>query len=58
VKHFLWMAVFAALTAVVFGAVAKGTNRDRMIYGLKVFGEFMLIGLALAWLLYFLPFKY
>jgi hypothetical protein len=57
VTHFLWMAVFAALTAVVFGAVAKGTNRDRMIYGLKVFGEFMFIGLALGWILYFLPFR-
>jgi len=57
VRHFLWMSVFAALTAVVFGAVAKGTSRDRLIYGLKVFGEFMLIGLALGWLLYFLPLR-
>jgi len=57
VRHFLWMAVFAALTAVVFGAVAKGTGRDRVIYGLKVFGEFMLIGLVLGWLLYFLPLR-
>lgn len=56
-RHFLWMSVFAALTAVVFGAVAKGTSRDRLIYGLKVFGEFMLIGLALGWLLYFLPLR-
>ena len=56
-KHFFWMALFAALTAVVFGAVAKGTSRDRVIYGLKVFGEFMFIGLALGWLLYFLPLK-
>jgi len=57
VKHFFWMAVFAALTAVVFGAVAKGSSRDRVVYGLKVFGEFMLIGLALGWLLYFLPLR-
>ena len=56
-KHFFWMALFAALTAVVFGAIAKGTSRDRVIYGLKVFGEFMFIGLALGWLLYFLPLK-
>jgi hypothetical protein len=57
VRHFLWMAVFAALTAAVFGVVAKGATRDRVIYGLKAFGEFMFIGLALAWILYFLPFK-
>ena len=56
-RHVFWMAVFATLTAVVFGVVAKGSNRDRILYGLKVFGEFMLIGLALAWLLYFLPFQ-
>ncbi len=53
--HLLWMAVFAGLTAVVFGVVAKGSNRDRTRYGLKVFAEFILIALALGWLLYFLP---
>ncbi len=56
-KHVLWMAVFAALTAVVFGVVAKGTNRHRLIYALKVFAEFMLIAFVLGWLLYFLPFR-
>ncbi|MEP6707167.1 MAG: hypothetical protein ABJC05_06585 [Pyrinomonadaceae bacterium] len=55
-KHFLVMLLFAALTAVVFGAVGKGTHRDRALYGVKVFAEFLVIGLALAWLLYFLPF--
>jgi hypothetical protein len=55
--HLFWMAVFAGLTAIVFGVVAKGTNRHRVIYGLKVFAEFMLIALVLGWLLYFLPFR-
>ena len=27
------------------------------MYGLKVFAEFMVIGLVLAWILYFIPFK-
>jgi hypothetical protein len=56
-RHLLWMAVFGALVAIVFGAVAKGTNRHRLIYGLKVFAQFMLIALALGWVLYFLPFR-
>jgi hypothetical protein len=56
-RHLLWMAVFAGLTALVFGVVAKGTNRHRLMYGLKVFAEFMLIALVLGWLLYFLPFR-
>lgn len=56
-RHLSWMAVFAGLTAVVFGVVAKGTNRHRLLYGLKIFAQFMLIALALGWLLYFLPFR-
>jgi hypothetical protein len=55
-RHFLIMTAFAALAAVVFGTVAKDTNHDRLIYGLKVFAEFMVIGLVLAWILYFIPF--
>jgi hypothetical protein len=49
------MTLFAALVSVVFGAVARDTQRERVLYGLKIFAEFMGIGLALAWLLYFLP---
>ena len=56
-RHVLWMAFFAALTGVVFGVVAKGTERQRMIYGLKVFGEFLVIAFILGWVLYFLPFR-
>ena len=55
-RHFLIMTVFAALAAVVFGTVAKDSNRDRLVYGVKVFAEFLAIGLALGWILYFLPF--
>jgi len=49
------MTLFAALGAVVFGAMAKDTTQERLLYGLKVFGEFMVIGLVLAWILYFIP---
>lgn len=54
-RHFLVMTLFAVLAAVVFGAMAKDTPRDRLLYGLKVFGEFMVIGLVLGWVLYFIP---
>ena len=56
-KHLLIMLLFSALVAVVFGVVGKGTVRDRTLYGAKVFAEFVVIGLALAWLLYFLPIR-
>jgi hypothetical protein len=49
------MCLFAAITSVVFGAMAKEDNRERWLYGLKVFAEFIVIGLALGWLLYFIP---
>ncbi len=54
-KHFLVMMLFAAIVGVVMGVVTRSTAREQFLYGLKVFGEFVLIGLALAWLLYFLP---
>ena len=54
-RHFLVMTAFAVLAAVVFGTVAKETKSDRLQYGLKVFLEFLIIGLALAWVLYFIP---
>ena len=49
------MILFAALVSVVFCLIAKDTLKDRLLYGLKVFAEFVGIGLALAWILYFLP---
>lgn len=56
-RHVLWMAVFAGLTGIVFGVVAKGTERHRLIYGLKVFAEFVAIAFVLGWILYFLPIR-
>jgi hypothetical protein len=56
-RHFLWMALFAALTSIVFGVVVKGSDRHRLMYGLKVFGEFLAVAFILGWILYFLPFR-
>ncbi|HYV00083.1 MAG TPA: hypothetical protein VE977_14735 [Pyrinomonadaceae bacterium] len=55
-RHFLIMTAFAALAGIVFGTVAKDSTREQFMYGLKVFAEFMVIGLVLAWILYFIPF--
>lgn len=56
-RHLLWMAVFAALTAVVFGIATKGDDRQRLMYGLKVFAEFIVVAFLLGWILYFIPFR-
>jgi hypothetical protein len=55
VRHFLVMTLFAALASIVFGAMGKETTRERWLYGVKVFAEFMVIGLVLSWILYFIP---
>jgi len=53
--HILFFLLFAALTAVAFGIFTGGATRDKVRHGLKVFAEFVGIGLALAWVCYFLP---
>ena len=54
-SHFLLMLAFAAAVSVVFGITGKREVKERLRYGLKVFVEFVGVGLALAWLLYLLP---
>jgi len=54
-RHFLVMTLFAALASIVFGAMGKDTTQERLLYGAKVFAEFMVIGLVLSWILYFIP---
>lgn len=53
--HFLFLLIFAGLTAIAFGIFAIGDAREKLRYGFKIFAEFVGIGLALAWICYFLP---
>ena len=56
--HFLLMSVFAAVVAVVVAIVdpERHDARGRFLYGLKVFGAFVGIGVALGWLMRFVPY--
>jgi hypothetical protein len=54
-KHFLAMTLFAFVVSLAFGAISRNNMRERVLGGLKVFGEFMGVGIVLAWVLYFLP---
>jgi hypothetical protein len=49
------MVLFAALVAIIFGIVGREKPAERFTYGAKIFVEFVGIGLALAWVLYWLP---
>jgi len=51
-SHFETTLVFALLASVVLAVVTKRTDRDRLRYGLKSFGYFMLTVFGLSWLMY------
>jgi hypothetical protein len=55
--HVLMMSMYAAITATVLAAIEVRPEgaRARLIHGLKVFGAFMGIGLALSWALFPFP---
>ena len=53
--HFLYLVGFALMVSIAFGAFAAGKPRDRIVYGLKTFAQFVIVSLILAWILYFLP---
>jgi hypothetical protein len=54
--HFLYLLGFSIFVAIAFAVFSSGEVRERVFYGLKVFAQFLLISLALAWVLYFIPF--
>lgn len=54
--HFLYLTGFAFFVSVVFAVFANGTPRERILYGLKNFIQFVVISLVLAWILYFIPY--
>jgi hypothetical protein len=55
VSHFPAMLLFAFLVSVVFGTIAKNTNRERVIYGLKSFALFIAVALVIGWIMYPFP---
>ncbi|HUI40643.1 MAG TPA: hypothetical protein VL523_01625 [Terriglobia bacterium] len=55
ISHFPAMVLFAFLVSVVFGTIAKDTNRERVLYALKSFALFVGIAIAIGWLMYPFP---
>ena len=57
-SHFFLMCVFAAVVAAVVAVIDpdRHTLRDRALYGARVFGAFVGIGVVLGWLMRFIPF--
>lgn len=53
--HFAYLFAFGFFVSVAFAIFANGTNRERIKYGLKIFAQFVIISLVLAWIFYFIP---
>ncbi|MEX2304400.1 MAG: hypothetical protein WD733_25885 [Bryobacterales bacterium] len=52
-SHLQAALLFALFTSIVLGVIGRNTDRERMQYGLYVFGYFMLAVVGLGWLMYF-----
>ncbi len=53
--HFIYLLIFAICISIVFGVIHDGDVRARLLYGLKLFGQFIGISLIMAWVFYFIP---
>jgi ABC-type dipeptide/oligopeptide/nickel transport system permease component len=51
-SHFEVTLIFALLISIVLGVVTKRTDEERIRYGLKSFGYFVLTVFGLGWLMY------
>ncbi|MCL4795658.1 MAG: hypothetical protein KJZ84_13930 [Bryobacteraceae bacterium] len=52
-NHFEATLIFALLISIVLGVVTKRTDQERLQYGIKSFGYFLLTVFGLGWLMYF-----
>jgi hypothetical protein len=51
-SHFEATLLFALFSSAVLGIVTKKTDRERLLYGLKSFGYFLLTVFGLSWIMY------
>jgi hypothetical protein len=51
-SHFEATLLFAIFSSAVLGIVTKKTDRERLLYGLKSFGYFLLTVFGLSWIMY------
>jgi len=54
-SHLLLMMLFAFLVSLVFAALLRDEPREQLRTGVMMFGAFVVVGVALGWLMYPLP---
>ena len=52
--HFLYFISAAIIISVAFAVFTSGELKEKVLYGLKIFAEFVGVSLILAWIFYFL----
>jgi uncharacterized membrane protein len=51
-SHFEAALLFALFTSDILGVVTKKSDKERLVYGLRSFGYFVLVMFGLGWLMY------
>ena len=51
-SHFGAMLIFALLVSLAFACLARRTALERVKFALSVFVKFIVIGVAIGWLMY------
>ena len=51
-SHLVLMLFFSLALSVLFGGLVPGSAKDRMRYALRSFAAFVIVGIAIAWLMY------
>lgn len=52
--HFSYLLGFAFFVSIAFAIFVVGDFKHKVIYGLKVFAQFLFISLVMGWLFYFI----
>lgn len=56
-SHLLWMLVHATLVASFLAVLWREERRERLRFFAKVWGILVLGGIALAWVMYWMPLR-
>ena len=54
-SHVLLMALFALFVSIVFATLTQDEPREQLRMGARLFGGFIVAGLALGWVLFLFP---
>jgi hypothetical protein len=54
-SHLLLMVLFSFFVSLVFAVLLRDDPREQVVLGAKLFGGFLVAGIALGWVMYPFP---